>query len=116
MTKENLFGKTKSELQAIAVELGLPKFNGSQWAEWMYKNNVDSLEEMHNISKKAKALISKKYTLEKPKYSSVQESKDGTKKYLFNVKGSYFIEAAYIPDDNRATLCVSSQVGCKMGC
>lgn len=116
MIKENLFGKTKKELQAIALELGLPKFNGSQWAEWMYKNNVDSLDEMHNVSKKAKALLSEKYTIEKLKHSSVQESVDGTKKYLFHIRGEHFIEAAFIPDSDRATLCVSSQVGCKMGC
>lgn len=116
MIKENLFGKTKKELQAVAVELGLPKFNGSQWAEWMYKNNVDSLDEMHNVSKKAKGLLSEKYTIEKLKHSSVQESVDGTKKYLFHIRGEHFIEAAFIPDSDRATLCVSSQVGCKMGC
>ena len=116
MMKENLFGKTKAELQAIAIELGLPKFNGSQWAEWLYKNNANSLDDMHNVSKKAKALLSEKYTIEKLKHSSVQESTDGTKKYLFHIRGEHFIEAAYIPDKDRATLCVSSQVGCKMGC
>jgi len=116
MIKENLFGKTKDELQNIAVELGLPKFNGSQIAEWLYKKNVDSLDEMHNISKKAKGLLSDAYIIDKPKYSTVQESVDGTKKYLFHIRGEHFIEAAYIPDKNRATLCVSSQVGCKMGC
>jgi len=116
MTKENLFGKTKKELQDIAVELGLPKFNGSQWAEWMYNKNIDSLDEMHNVSKKAKELLSAKYVVEKTKFSSVQESVDGTKKYLFHIRGEHFIEAAFIPDKDRATLCVSSQVGCKMGC
>jgi 23S rRNA (adenine2503-C2)-methyltransferase len=116
MTKENLFGKTKKELQDIAVELGLPMFNGSQWAEWMYNKNIDSLDEMHNVSKKAKELLSAKYVVEKTKFSSVQESVDGTKKYLFHIRGEHFIEAAYIPDKDRATLCVSSQVGCKMGC
>ncbi|MCK5775324.1 MAG: 23S rRNA (adenine(2503)-C(2))-methyltransferase RlmN, partial [Bacteroidales bacterium] len=54
--------------------------------------------------------------IDKPKYSTVQESVDGTKKYLFHIRGEHFIEAAYIPDKDRATLCVSSQVGCKMGC
>lgn len=116
MIKENIFGKTKKELQELVVGLGLPKFNGTQLAEWMYKNNARTFEDMHNISKKAKALLSEKYQLERVEHGTVQESIDGTKKYLFHVKGSHFIEAAFIPDRDRATLCVSSQVGCKMGC
>ncbi len=116
MAKENIFGKTKKELQEVVVGLGLPKFNGTQLAEWMYKNNAQSFEGMHNISKKAKALLNEKYQLERIEHSTVQESVDGTKKYLFHVRGTHFIEAAFIPDKDRATLCVSSQVGCKMGC
>lgn len=116
MIKENIFGKTKKELQELVVAEGLPKFNGTQIAEWMYKNNAHSFDDMHNISKKAKALLSEKYELKRIAHGTVQESVDGTKKYLFSVKGTYFVEAAYIPDRERATLCVSSQVGCKMGC
>jgi len=116
MQKENLFGKTKKELQNIAIGLGLAKFVGNQLAEWIYKKNAPSLDDMHNISKKAKSLLSDQYVYEKSSYSSFQESIDGTKKYLFQVEGGQFIEAAYIPDKDRATLCVSSQVGCKMNC
>lgn len=113
---ENLFGKTKKEIQDIIVELGLKKFVGTQIAEWMYSRNVRSFDEMHNVSKQAKELLSEKYEIQRDEFSSVQESKDGTKKYLFQVAPHQFIEAAYIPDRDRATLCVSSQVGCKMGC
>lgn len=113
---ENLFGKTKKEIQEIIVELGLKKFVGTQIAEWLYSKNVRSFDEMHNISRQAKALLSEQYEIQRDKFSSVQESKDGTKKYLFQVAPHQFIEAAYIPDKDRATLCVSSQVGCKMGC
>jgi len=116
MGKEHLFGKTKKELQETMVALGLPKFNGSQIAEWMYKNNARSFEDMHNISKKAKSLLEEHYDIGRVEHGTVQESVDGTKKYLFQVRGGQFIEAAFIPDSNRATLCVSSQVGCKMGC
>ena len=116
MVKENIFGKTKKELQELVVGLGLAKFIGSQLAEWMYKNNARTFEDMHNISKKAKALLNEKYQLERVEHGTVQKSVDGTKKYLFHVRGSHFIEAAFIPDRDRATLCVSSQVGCKMGC
>jgi len=113
---ENLFGKTKKEIQNIVVELGLKKFIGTQIAEWLYAKNVSSFDEMHNVSKKAKDILSLQYEIQREKYSSVQESKDGTKKYLFHTAPHQFIEAAYIPDKDRATLCVSSQVGCKMGC
>lgn len=113
---ENIFGKTKKEIQDITVNLGLKKFVGTQIAEWLYAKNVRSFEEMHNISKKAKELISEQYEIERDEFSTVQESVDGTKKYLFQVAPHQFIEAAYIPDKERATLCVSSQVGCKMGC
>ncbi|NPD46028.1 MULTISPECIES: 23S rRNA (adenine(2503)-C(2))-methyltransferase RlmN [unclassified Lentimicrobium] len=116
MVKENIFGKTKKELQELVVGLGLAKFIGTQLAEWMYKNNARTFEDMHNISKKAKALLDEKYQLERVEHGTVQKSVDGTKKYLFHVRGSHFIEAAFIPDRDRATLCVSSQVGCKMGC
>lgn len=113
---ENLFGKTKKEIQNIVVELGLKKFVGTQIAEWLYAKNVSSFDEMHNVSKKTKDILSLQYEIQREKYSSVQESKDGTKKYLFHTAPHQFIEAAYIPDKDRATLCVSSQVGCKMGC
>ena len=116
MAKENLFGKTKSELQEIAVNLGLPKFNGTQIAEWLYKKHARSFSDMHNISNAAKAKLGEQYEIERTEYTTVQESVDGTKKYLYKVNIGQFIEAAYIPDKERATLCVSSQVGCKMGC
>ena len=116
MEKEHLFWKTKTELQNIVVDLGLPKFNGSQIAEWLYRNQATSFDDMHNISKKAKAILSEKYNIGRQTHATVQKSVDGTKKYLFTVRGQQFIEAAFIPDKDRATLCVSSQVGCKMGC
>ncbi len=116
MIKENLFGKTLSELQKIVVNLGLQKFVAKQLTDWMYKKRVRSFDEMRNLSKAAREKLASKYELKFTESTSVQESVDGTKKYLFPVKPQQFIEAAYIPDGNRATLCVSSQVGCKMGC
>lgn len=111
-----LFGKNPEELKEIVGEYGFPAFTAKQIAEWLYKKNCTSIEEMTNISAKNRQLISQKYEIGKEKYSNVQESKDGTKKYLFPALESKFIEAAYIPEKKRATLCVSSQVGCKMGC
>ena len=116
MEKEALFGKTLDELKDVAISLGMKPFVGKQIADWLYKKHITTVEEMHNISKNALEKISRHYTIGRMTHSSVQESKDGTRKYLFPAAGNKFIEAAYIPDNDRATLCVSSQVGCKMGC
>ena len=116
MQEISLFGKTLSELQEIALELGLPKFTAAQIADWLYKKDISSIEEMSNLSKKARILLAEKYEFGLIDHTKVQESIDGTKKYLFPTQNKKFIEAAYIPDDSRKTLCVSSQVGCKMGC
>ena len=116
MIKEGLFGKNLEELSTLVLELGLPKFTASQIADWLYKKEVNSIDEMHNLSLKARTKLNELYTFGTQEPVNVVESKDGTKKYLFTNKGGRFIEAAYIPDENRNTLCVSSQVGCKMAC
>ena len=116
MQKISLFGNTLSELQQIVLDLGLPKFTAAQIADWLYKKDISSIEEMSNLSKKARTRLSEKYEFGLIDHTKVQESIDGTKKYLFPTQNKKFIEAAYIPDENRKTLCVSSQVGCKMGC
>lgn len=114
--KEPLLGKTRDELTQLSVDLGLPSFTGGQLAYWLYKTDIDSFDQMTNISKKTRALLNENYDLGINKPISVKESVDGTKKYLFNAGNAKFIETAYIPDGDRHTLCVSSQVGCKMGC
>ena len=111
-----LFGKTLEELKEVVLTLGLPKFVAAQLADWLYKKNISSIDEMLNLSKKARELLAEKYDLGLKKPTEVQESVDGTKKYLFAIDEMKFVEAAYIPEADRATLCVSSQVGCKMGC
>jgi 23S rRNA (adenine2503-C2)-methyltransferase len=113
--KEAIFGKTQKQLQAIVLELGLPKYTASQLCDWLYKKNCHSVDEMTNLSKKARNLLNEKYDLGLSPPVKVQTANDGTKKYLFN-SGNGFIEAAYIPEKSRNTLCVSSQVGCKMRC
>ncbi len=114
--KTPLFGKTLNELTTLSVELGLPRFTGKQMAEWLYQKDISSIEEMTNLSKKARELLSDNYEFGLINSTKVQESIDGTKKYLFPTTNGKFIETAMIPDDNRKTVCVSSQVGCKMGC
>ena len=113
---EALFGKSLDELRSISKELGLPSFTGKQLTEWLYQKEIGGFEEMTNLSKKARELLSSSYSLGLQNPVDVQESVDGTKKYLFPGTPGKFIEAAYIPDKDRATICVSSQVGCKMGC
>ena len=113
---EALFGKTLNELTTLAIQLGMPKFTGKQMAEWLYQKDVTSIDEMTNLSKKARELLSSKYEFGLVVPTKVQESIDGTKKYLLPTVQGKFIETAMIPDDDRKTVCVSSQVGCKMGC
>jgi 23S rRNA (adenine2503-C2)-methyltransferase len=116
MQKEALFGKTLDELQNICAELALPKFTAKQMTDWLYRKNVSSIGEMSNLSKKARELLNEKYTFGLTNPTKVQESTDGTKKYLFPTAHGKFVETAMIPDKDRKTVCVSSQVGCKMGC
>jgi 23S rRNA (adenine2503-C2)-methyltransferase len=114
--KEFLFGKTLNELKEVCKELGLPGFTAKQIADWLYKKDINSIDEMSNLSKKARLMLNERYEFGTSSHVSVQESSDGTKKYLFKTPAGKFIEAAYIPERKRNTLCVSSQVGCKMAC
>ena len=112
---EVLLGKTLSELQEVALHVGLQKFAGKQLAEWLYVRRVSSFDEMTNISLKGREALKANYCI--GRHDPVREavSIDGTRKYLFAV-GEQFVESVYIPEEDRATLCVSTQAGCKMGC
>lgn len=114
--KEWLFGKTLQELEEIVLSTGMPRFTAKQIADWLYKKQVASINEMTNLSLKNREKLAEKYTVGTIGPVRVQESKDGTKKYLFPTLPGKAVEAAYIPDKERATLCVSSQAGCRMGC
>ncbi|MFO8001980.1 MAG: 23S rRNA (adenine(2503)-C(2))-methyltransferase RlmN [Marinilabilia sp.] len=116
MNKEPLFGKTLEELKDIVSETGLPAFTAKQLAQWLYQKNATDISEMTNLSKKARAQLSEQYTVGRLDPSDVQISADGTRKYLYPAHNGLAIEAAYIPEEARHTLCISSQVGCKMGC
>lgn len=134
--KIKLLGKNLEELKKVAMEEGLPGFAGRQMARWLYVKKVRSIDEMTDLSKAAREKLSQKYEVGVLSYSCVQVSSDGTKKYLFPVKCAHSrelnascspedgnlvledgaVEAVMIPDEDRATLCVSSQSGCRMGC
>ena len=117
-----LFGKTLSELSQVVQEQSLPVFAARQIADWLYDKNVSSIDGMTNLSAKARAALSEKYSVGANLPLSVQTSVDGSKKYLFQVsaphrrEGEAKVEAALIPERDRVTLCVSSQAGCRMGC
>ncbi|MGN0191120.1 MAG: 23S rRNA (adenine(2503)-C(2))-methyltransferase RlmN [Candidatus Cryptobacteroides sp.] len=117
--KERLIGKNLRELQTIALSLGLPKFAGAQMARWLYVRKVRTISEMTDLSKVARAKLEETYEVGVTGPVSVLTSTDGTRKYLFPVdcaRERSAVEAVMIPDGDRATLCVSSQSGCRMGC
>ena len=114
--KRHLLGLTLDELRAVAKEAGMPAFTGAQMAKWLYDQHVGSIDEMTNISKKNRETLKATYDIGAKSPIDAQHSKDGTIKYLFPTDDGKFVETVFIPEDDRATLCVSSQVGCKMNC
>ena len=116
MEKELLSGKTLQELQKIVSDEGMPTFTAKQICEWIYSKRARSFDDMTNISLKNRQLLVEKFEIgcKNPSHETV--STDGTKKYLFETSRNNSIESVYIPDSERHTLCVSSQIGCKMNC
>ena len=112
----SLFGKTLSELTQIVRDLKLPDFTARQIADWLYKKHTAHIDKMTNLSAKSRVFLSENYSIGIQQPLSVQTSSDNTKKYLFPSVGGKYIETAFIPEGERATLCMSSQVGCRMGC
>ena len=122
---EFLLGKPLDELTAIATAAGLPRFAGKQLADWIYQKRATSFSEMTNISAKARETLAERYDIGRTEPQAESISADGTKKYLFEIyrtgkevgmTASRYVESVYIPDDDRATICISTQAGCKMGC
>ena len=107
---------TSDELKTVARSLGMPAFTSGQMAEWLYGHHVRSVDEMTNLSKVNRGKLAQHYTIGCREPVEAQHSVDGTVKYLFPTSGGKFVETVYIPDGDRATLCVSSQVGCRMSC
>lgn len=114
--KKHLLGMTLGELKDVAKECGMPTFAAKQMADWIYKKKVKSVEEMTNLSLANREVLSISYDVGRSEPTDSQRSVDGTAKYLFKTDAGKFIESVMIPEDDRATLCVSSQVGCKFNC
>ena len=115
-TKKSLYGMTLAELQQLCTENHLPTFAAKQIARWLYTSRVSEIAQMTNLSLAARNTLAERYTVGRIEPIKVSTSTDGTKKYLFPTLQGQYIESAYIPDGDRATLCVSSQAGCRMGC
>ena len=114
--KTPLLGMTLLELQDLVIGLGLPKFTARQIAAWLYVKKVDSFDGMTNLSLKNRERLKEQYEVGASVPVEAMRSVDGTVKYLYRTPEGHYVEAVYIPEEDRATLCVSSQVGCKMNC
>lgn len=116
--KKRLLGQTLTQLQDTLTALSQPKYRAKQVAEWLYKHRVADIDEMTNLPLSLRQALSEEYVVGRMPLVQRQVSIDGTEKYLFPVYGrpGFAIETVYIPEGDRATLCISSQVGCKMNC
>ena len=113
---EYLYGQTLSQLEALCNRLEMPRFAAKQIARWLYDKHATTIEAMSDLSARHRALLAETYEVGFTSPEKVSISADGTKKYLYRTSQNHFIESAYIPDGDRATLCISSQAGCRMGC
>lgn len=117
MEKNILLGINLSEMEQVIVEMNQPKYRAKQVIEWLYTKRVKAFDEMTNLPKLLREELERRYEIGRSEVTDRQVSKDGTEKYLYRViKSTHDIETVYIPEEDRATLCVSSQVGCKMNC
>ena len=116
MQKDRLLGKTLAELEVFVSERKAPRYVAKQIADWLYKKKVQQIDEMTNLSKRFREELATDYEIGIHPPVNEQQSSDGTIKFLFEAGENKYIESVYIPDKDRATLCVSSQVGCKMNC
>jgi 23S rRNA (adenine2503-C2)-methyltransferase len=116
----NLIGLTREGLRAALIAAGTPEKQarmrvGQIW-QWIYHWGVRDFAAMTNLAKEYRAMLAREFTIALPEVVTCQVSTDGTRKYLLRIAGGHEVEAVYIPEDNRGTLCISSQVGCTLTC
>ena len=114
--KTNLLGLTKAEIKSLLNKINLPNFRASQIWNWIYRSGTVDFNEMTNISKDLRSLLSKNFNIWRPNISSTHQSQDGTIKWLLKLDDGNEVETVWIPDEERGTLCISSQVGCTLTC
>lgn len=116
----NLVGLTRDELRDTLIEAGTPekqaKMRVGQIWQWIYEKGAREFDEMTNLAKSYRAMLAKTFAIELPEVVTRQISEDGTRKYLVRIAGGHEVETVYIPEENRGTLCISSQVGCTLTC
>ncbi len=116
----NLVGLTRAQLRDALIEAGTPekqaKMRTGQIWQWIYQKGVRDFAEMTNLAKDYRAFLADRFVIEVPEVVSKQVSEDGTRKYLVRIAGGHEVEVVYIPEEDRGTLCVSSQVGCTLTC
>ena len=116
----NLIGMSRTIMHEKLLEIGTPekqvKMRVGQIWQWIYQKGARNFAQMTNLSKQYRELLSNNLTIDVPKVVSKQSSKDGTRKYLLKLAGGHEVEAVYIPEEGRGTLCISSQVGCTLTC
>ena len=118
--KRNLVGLTRAQMAEALVGVGTPakqaKMRVGQIWQWIYHWGVQDFDAMTNLAKPYRATLAEHFTIERPEIVTRQVSEDGTRKYLLRINGGHEVEAVYIPEENRGTLCISSQVGCTLTC
>ena len=118
--KPNLIGMTRPALAEALAQAGTPerqvKMRASQIWSWLYQKGARDFEAMTNLSKAYRAQLAEAFSFERPEVVTRQISADGTRKYLLRIAGGHEVEAVYIPEEDRGTLCISSQVGCTLTC
>ncbi len=119
-TRRNLIGLTRPQLLAALIEAGTPERQArmrlAQIWQWVYHWGLRDFAAMTNLAKDYRALLAEHFTIELPEIVTRQISADGTRKYLLRIAGGHEVETVYIPEENRGTLCISSQVGCTLTC
>jgi 23S rRNA (adenine2503-C2)-methyltransferase len=114
--KRNLIGQSRADLKNLLAGIGLESYRAAQLWQWIYHKGVTDFKAMTNIAKPVQALLIEHFTLERATISDEQCSQDGTRKWLIRLADGNEVETVYIPDDDRGTLCISSQVGCTLNC
>ena len=116
----NLVGLTREALKEALITAGSPekqvKMRLGQLWQWIYEKGVRDFEKMTNLSKDYRAFLAEHFVIAIPEVVSKQVSTDGTRKYLVRIAGGHEVETVYIPESDRGTLCISSQVGCTLTC
>ena len=115
-SKVNLLGMTRAQLEAFFGEIGEKKFRAQQVMKWMHHQGVRDFQAMTNLGKGLRDRLESRAEITPPQIESQQDSADGTRKWVIKVDGGALVEAVLIPEGDRATLCVSSQVGCSLDC